>query len=185
MGKSTFLIRSPTGRAWLSFVVGFIVAGEIFWELHKDTPATFFKIPFTDGELWGWVAGFGLVSLAGLAWLLALYLSPGQLVIDEEAGVIRRTLRPFVRLRTVTAPSSVWRVRLVYFAAEQRERGLFKRLELCGPDHVEVLLFTDLRHGEELARALERLGNRLGALTVQVEQQPPAKAPPASSAPQA
>jgi hypothetical protein len=170
MAAKEFAIRSPTGRAWLAFVAGFILAGEVFWELNKDAPATFFNVPFTDGELWGWVAGLGLLSLAGLAWLLALFLAPGSLSLDPDLGTLRRVQRPGLRTRVVVAPSRDWHARVVYFGQAQRRRGLFKRLELSAPGFVEVLLYTDLARGEELVRALDAMQSQLGTFTVQVEQ---------------
>ena len=178
MVDSVFTIRSPTGRAWLAFVIGFVLAGEVIWEVRKDTPATFFKIPFTDGELWAWVAGFALLAVAGLVWLVSLYFAPGRLVLDGKAGTIRRLLRPAIRKLVIEAPSRDWHARVVFFSAAQRQRGIFKRLELSAPGFVEVLLFTDLARGEELVRALDAAQAELGTFAVQVEQAGPVSEEP-------
>jgi hypothetical protein len=170
MAETSFTIRSPTGRAWLAFVVGFVLAGEVVWEARKETTATFFNIPFTDGELWAWAAGFGFVALIGLVWLLSLYLAPGRLVLETGGGNIRRELRPVLRRRVIAAPSREWHARLVFFSAAHRQRGIFKRIELSAPGFVEVLLFTDLRRGEELVRALDTIEGELGTFAVHVEQ---------------
>jgi len=163
-------VRSPTGRAWLTFVIGFIVAGELLFEVRKDEPAKFFNIPFTDGELIGWMVLLWVVSAVGLVWLLFLYLRPGRLVLDPDAGVIRRLQYRLLRSNEIAAPASEWSIRIGYFSAEHHQRGVFKRLELVGPDFEEVLLFTDFREGEALAKALEAMAEQLGDFRIDVER---------------
>lgn len=156
-------VRSPTGRAWLMFIVGFIAAGEILFEVRKAKQATFFNMPFTDAELVPWIVLLGVVAAIGLIWLVRLYLFPGRLVFDSEAGVVRRHQQHMLRTRVIEGPASAWTVSISYFDADHRERGVFKRAQLQGPDFHEVLLFTDCKPGEGLARGIDAMGEQLNS----------------------
>ncbi len=169
MAARHFAVRSPTGRAWLGAAVGIILGGEIYWELRKETPANFFHIPFTDGELWVWVTILLALGVASLVWLLALYLRPGALTLDAEAGLVVRRRRPFVRTEELSAPLAEWRVRLRFFDEEQQRRGVFKRLVLARGDFEEVLLFADLARGEALALALAEHADRFAEWRVELD----------------
>jgi hypothetical protein len=160
-------VRSPTGRAWLLFLLAFVVAGELFYEVRQPATAHLVGVPFTDGELIPWITGFAVAALAGLAWLLRLHLAPGVLRVSSEQ--VERICPGLWRSRRVAAPTGQWSIHLSYFTAERRERGLFKRLRLEGPDWIEVLLFADCRDGEALARAIESVASELGELRVEVE----------------
>ena len=164
-------VRSPTGRAWMMFLIGFIGAGEILFEVRKAKQATFFNMPFTDGELIPWIVLLGLVSAIGLVWLARLYLFPGRLILDSEAGVVRRLQRLMLRTRTIEAPASEWTVRISYFSADHRERGVFKRALLIAPDFSEVLLFSDCQNGEGFAKNAEAMRDQLGELRIDVESE--------------
>jgi hypothetical protein len=162
-------VRSPTGRAWLLFIVGFIVAGELLFEVQKARQATFFNMPFTDAELIPWIVLLGLAAAFGLVWLVRLYVFPGRISFDAENGVIRRRQQLMLKTRLVEAPAAEWTVRISYFSEEHRDRGVFKRAELAGPDFHEVLLFTDCRPAEALARGIESMAEQLAELRVDIE----------------
>ena len=166
-------VRSPTGRAWVLFIVGFIAAGELLFEVQKSEPAELFRMPLTDAELVPWIVLSALAAAVGLAWLVRLYAFPGQLVFDIDAGVVRRLQQRMLRTRTVEAPAGDWRVRVSFFDAEHRDRGVFKRAELRGPGFHEVLLFTDCRPGDGFMRGVEAMDGRL-RLEVELERDRPA-----------
>jgi hypothetical protein len=161
-------VRSPTGRAWLLFLLAFVVAGELLYEFRQPATARMLGVPFTDGELLPWIIGFAFAALAGVAWLLRLYLAPGTLRVDSER--VERIRPGLWRSRRVAAPTGEWSMHLSYFTAERREHGVFKRLRLEGPGWLEVLLFADCRDGEALARAIESVADDLGELRVEVQR---------------
>jgi hypothetical protein len=166
-------IRSPTGRAWISFATSFIVAGELFYDLRKNEAANYFNHQLSDAQLFPIIVLFALIALASLVWLILLYVRPGSLTLDSEEARVSRTRRKMLRRWTVEAPARDWRVRMVFFTDEHRQQGVFKRIELRGPNYEEVLLFGDLKRGEDLARALDALGDQLGELRVDVESSRP------------
>jgi hypothetical protein len=151
-------------------LVAVIATGEVFYERQKPTLANFFDRPFTDDELVLPIALLGIVAVAALAWLLSLYVRPGSLVIDPDAGRLRRERRPYGRTHAIDAPAGEWRVRLVYFNEEERARGAFKRLELDGPGLREVLLYTDVRDPDAMQRALQAIGPSLAAFESVVQR---------------
>lgn len=163
-------IRSPTGSAWLTSAVAVILTGESFYEMRKPEAAEILHVPFADSELLGMAIVCGLAAVLALVWLVSLYVSPGHLIIDGVAGKLQRIRRRYVRRLIVDAPLGEWNVRLVFFSDEHRDSGVFKRIELEGPDFSEVLLFADLRHGEQLARALESVSSALGRFDVDVQK---------------
>ena len=105
-----------------------------------------------------------------MVWLLRLYLFPGALSLDPTAGILRRQDRRLLSTRIIEAPAAEWSVYIGYFSPELRQEGVFKRLQLTGPQLDEVLLFTDLKDGESLARGLEAMAPQLGSLKIEVER---------------
>lgn len=161
-------VRSPTGTAWLTTLGAFMATGETYYEMAKPGPSTFFGLTIGDAIVLPVVIVLALLTLASACWLISLYAAPGRIAIDIDAGTLSRALRPFFRLRVVIAPLSAWSVHLVYYNEADRARRVFKRLELRGPQHNEVLLFADFKRGEELAAGFERIHRALANYNAEI-----------------
>jgi hypothetical protein len=163
-------VRSPTGTAWILAVMPFIFGGELWWEALKTETATFFRIPFSDVELYAVVAVCGALSLVGIVWVVSLYFSPGRLIIDPDLGVLRRERRERWRRRTIEQPLAKWQVQVQFFSEAYRTKGAFRRLELKGPGIHEVLLLADLPDGKTLYLAFEAIRDRLGGFHIEIKR---------------
>lgn len=175
MSKLDVPVRAPTGTAWIASAVLIIVAGEAVWEMRKETASVIFNVSFTDGQLLAIALVAGIAAVVSLTWLVSLFVAPGRLLVDGEAGLLRREERLHLKRAVAEGPLEQWNAKVLYFSDRQRADGVFKRIELSGPGRDEVLLFGDFRRGEEVARALEAAGERLGALTVEVEKNAPSE----------
>lgn len=162
-------VRSPTGPAWVSSAVFFIIAGELLHELRKEVPAELFHIGVSDGTLLIGVILFGALAAGSLAWLVSLYMAPGRLVLVPESSTLRREWRRFIWRDNLERPLAEWQVRIVYFSGSQRHSGVFKRLELRCEHLQEVLLLDDFDRGEEVSKALEAAAGSFALFQVQVE----------------
>jgi hypothetical protein len=154
MGAVEYPVREPTGKAWLTLAVGVVTSGELFYERSKDAASTLFNLPFTDGEMLALMTPFVLVAVLAAARLVRLYVSPGFVRLDADAGSLTRVVRSALGSRTTTAPLASWRVTVEFYSALEQERRIWKRLVLTGPLGDEVLLWTDLARGEALLDAL-------------------------------
>ncbi len=165
-------VRAPTGPAWVLMALSFILAGEFVWEARKDTTATFFHIPLADVELYSVAVCFGLASLVGLLWLLSLYLRPGRLLIDPEAGRMVRTRRHYVKEQRIEAPFAEYEARLQFYSERDQARGAFRRVELKAPGLHEVLLLSDVQDGKPLTEALAAVAPQLKSFKVEFKSAP-------------
>ena len=114
------------------------------------------------------LCAFALATVLAISWAIALHWVPGRIIIDSQAGTLQRVVKPFFRRRVIVAPLAAWSVRVVYFNEADRQRRVFKRLELRGPSVREVVLFTDLKRGEELAVAFEQVHRALGSYNAEI-----------------
>ena len=160
-------VRSPTGAAWVSAIIAIVATGEVFYEIHKDAPGSFFGYSFADEALWPFFMLFALAGVVSTAWLVSLYVRPGRLIISD--GVIRRVTRSFFRRKFFEAPLGSWRVRVVYFSEENRARRTFKRVEIEAVGYREVLLFTDFSNSDEILDAFDEVVSELGSFEVEVQ----------------
>ena len=165
-------VRSPTGTAWILALVPFIFGGELLWEALKPEIATFFRIPFSDLEVYAAAAVCGAVSALGFAWVASLYVSPGRLLIDPDLGVMRRERRLAWRQEVVEAPLKEWQVRIQFYSERYRAEGAYRRLELKGPGLHEVLLLSDVPDGKVLCDSLEAAQGGLGSFEIELKQRP-------------
>jgi len=168
MNLVSMSVRSPTGAAWLASLGAFMATGETYYEMAKPGPSVFFGQSVSHAIALPIVIILALLTLGAAAWLVSLYAAPGRIAIDIEGGTLLRALRPFFRLRVITAPLSAWSVHMVFYNEADRARRVFKRLELRGPQHNEVLLFADFTRGEELAAAFERIHRNLADYNAEI-----------------
>lgn len=168
MNPFTIAVRSPTGSAWMATAIGIIGAGEIYFEQQKVAVANFFGKPFADSELTPVIAACGLFALASLAYLITLYARPGTLTIADDK--LTRQRLELLSWRRYEGPLAEWQVRIVFFNESERAIGNFKRIELHGPGLREVLLFSDVRKGEELCKTLQESGDKFKKFDVVLKQ---------------
>ncbi len=165
-------VRVPTNWAWGTSFGSVIACGELIHLARLGGAASLFGIELSHGALIAGAVLSGLFAAACLAWLVSLYLRPGRLLVDLEQGIIQRELRPLFARQVVRAPLQDWLIRLVFYSRHTHSLGSFKRLELNGPEqHEEVLVFTDVRRGEELAAALVQLEQTACDFEVVIQQE--------------
>ena len=164
-------IRAPTGPAWIACALTFILSGELYSEISKDSVAVIVRWYFTDEELLPYFYGLSACAVISLLYLLSLYIRPGGLFFDMASGSLRRRRYLGLRGRGVAGPFSDWSIRVAYFSQNEKSRGAFKRLEINGPGGFrEVLLYTDVRSVDRLLQVLDKVAPQLHDYAVDIEQ---------------
>lgn len=167
-------VREPTGRGWLFSVVCTILSAELFYEMRGRTVSIFFGMPLSRTEVFSVATLIAAAALISAIYVVSLYVRPGHLQVGAE-GLIRKRRKGLWRWHTTRAPLRNWHVHLTFFSTNDQRRGVFKRLQLDGPGIGEVLLFTDLRDGSKLVKALQPHRGAFGTFN-EVVQNPDATA---------
>lgn len=177
-------VRSPTATAWALFLLSAIVCGESHSALNTGGNVGFLVFSLEPAQVQLAFIAFGVLTVFGLIWLLALYVFAGSLAIAQsgDGWQLVRVRRPLFKTQRVAAELGAWNIRIDAHAEQDLARGTFRRLELVGPDLSEVLLFGDIKDATGLLRALGPHKDAFNGFAITLRKSPPEQD---SSAPRA
>ena len=167
-------VRSPTGAAWLCNAFFMIVTGEIYFEIQNKTVHHLLGHTFSSGEATPLIIGSSLAFVVSLVWLLSLYLRPGKIKINQHRGILSRVRFTPFGTREVTESIERWAVTISFFSQNDLKNQVFKKILLGTSSHQEVILYSDVPHGDQLLMALNGIKSRLKRHQIEIK---PLKAP--------
>jgi len=161
-------VRSPTGSAWLCSAFSVILTGELYFEVQNKTIHHFLDYAFSSSEATPLLIGATLTCALSIAWLLALYVRPGKIRINQSQGSLSRVQFSPLGAREVTEPMELWAIKVVFFSQNDLKNQVFKKVIMSTATYREVILYSDTPNGEHFLMTLNEIQKNLKSFEIEL-----------------